>query len=147
MTIKECLKTNFAEIPTKEGIYWIRVPREFQVCFLDTKTAMKYFRGKEMLYPQEKLVDKYVNLKEKEILYIGKASAKKGLKQRICQYIKYGYGLGKIHRGGRAIWQIDGCENLLIEYRCCDNSEREEKRLLLEYRERNNSYPLANWRG
>lgn len=36
--------------------------------------------------------------------------------------------------------------NSLIEFMPCENAEAEEQRLLNEYKLRNNTFPLANWK-
>ncbi|MDD5891692.1 MAG: hypothetical protein PUC72_04060, partial [Bacteroidales bacterium] len=79
--------------------------------------------------------------------YIGKANGKNGLQQRLKQYVLYGYNKSKIHKGGRAIWQLENSKDFMVEYACVDNPEEIEKQLIIKYKEQNNgAYPLANWR-
>ena len=95
----------------------------------------------------KKLQEKYEGCADQSILYIGKAEGKRGLRQRLKQYMDYGRGNGNIHAGGRAVWQISDCGLLLLAYEACENAGERERQLLQEYREKNGSYPLANWRG
>jgi len=141
------LVTNgYNEIPINKGIYIVRIPCNFTVKFLDKTPAISDFKSKNLLYDIKMLENKYSSLQDKNILYIGKADCEKGLRQRIGQYIDYGYKKGKIHRGGRAIWQIENYEKLLIDFYCCIECEHEEKNLLKNYKFLNGDYPLANWR-
>lgn len=62
----------------------------------------------------------------KRVIYIGKAGGRKGLEQRIKQYI---YSKSKKnpmyrgHRGGRAIWQINNLNNLDLYIHKTSNEE------------------------
>ena len=141
LTINELMKDNCEGVPDKSGIYWILVPDGMTISFDKRIDDMHKF------YPVEKLLRKYENCSEREILYIGKAEGTKGLRQRLKQYMKFGQGKGNIHRGGRAIWQIEHFGFLLVAYEVCENAEYREKQLLQEYKMRNGTYPLANWRG
>lgn len=147
MTIGSLRDNGFAELPTEKGIYIIKRPDDFEVKFSKDTIAISQYRGRSLLYDIKTLEDKYTNVQNKDILYIGKAGGKGGLKKRLLQYIKSGYKKYNNHRGGRAIWQIEKCDELIVDFYCCDNCEEEEKRLLKEYKEHNKTYPLANWRG
>jgi hypothetical protein len=105
------------------------------------------YRPKAKIYPAKKLQEKYEGCADQSILYIGKAEGKRGLRQRLKQYMDYGRGNGNIHAGGRAVWQISDCGLLLLAYEAYENAGERERQLLQEYREKNGSYPLANWRG
>ena len=70
-----------------------------------------------------------------------------GLRQRVLQYVKYGWGTAVNHKGGRAIWQVKDYPLLLLEYEVCENCEQREHELLADYKKENGTYPLANWRG
>ena len=98
------------------------------------------------LYSAEMLSSKYLNCENQEVLYIGKADGKKGLRQRLKQYMNYGWNNATNHKGGRAIWQIEDAGLLLLAYEECEARAR-EKQLLADYKAENGSYPLANWRG
>ena len=84
--------------------------------------------------------------KEKKLLNIGKASGKKGLCQRIRQYVKYGWNEAVNHKGGRAIWQIVNAEQLFLSYEICEDAVNREHELLCKFQEQNHVLPLANWR-
>lgn len=100
---------------------------------------------------------KYNNESEhNNILYIGKAEPKKGLRQRIEQYLQTGKDKHGNHNGGKAIWQFKNIDNLILCYISEDNlsenhtktiiSSTIETALLDKFKEIYSTYPLANWR-
>ena len=125
-------------VPKSKGIYCIRVPSGMEIVFKDT---IDNHPGDA--YCVEDLEAKRVS---SDILYIGKASGKRGLFQRLRQYMRYGFGTGGNHRGGRAIFQIVGYEQLICEWYSCEQCEAEEHRLLEEFKHSYGTYPVANWR-
>ncbi|WP_238918304.1 hypothetical protein [Clostridium sp. YIM B02555] len=137
---------NFSCIPENKGIYIVKKSKEMKSEFSTDTTAIKEYRNRSMLYDIALLNDKF-NKSDKEILYIDKAGGKKNkLKQRIRQYIRYGYGKVNNHRGGRAIWQIVDNKTLLLGFIECYNPEKIEKELLEEYESKYKVLPIANWR-
>lgn len=144
-SIEELYKKGFQDIPDKKGIYIIIKPGNIDIIFSVDTTAIKEYKGKNLLYDLKELKDKYGN-SDKKILYIGKAGGEiNKLRGRIRQLIKYGYREADNHRGGRAIWQIENNKELLIGYSVCDNPREKEKELLQEYFKKNRTLPLANW--
>lgn len=142
VTLHELWCNGCRSVPNAPGIYWVFTPEGMPVCFSEQTE-----RFKAKIYPAKTLQEKYESCTDKSILYIGKAEGKRGLRQRLKQYMDYGQGKGNIHAGGRAIWQISDCGLLLLAYEVCENAGERERQLLQEYREKNGSYPLANWRG
>lgn len=129
-------------IPEVPGVYWVLRPEGMSIHF----TEHTYNRSAK-LYPVEKLSSKYRDCKDQEVLYIGKADGKNGLRQRLKQYMNYGWSKAANHKGGRAIWQIEDAGLLLLAFEECENAEAREKQLLADYKAKNGNYPLANWRG
>ncbi|WP_459477058.1 GIY-YIG nuclease family protein [Clostridium saccharoperbutylacetonicum] len=145
-SIEQLYNMNFSCVPKNKGIYIVKKSKEMKIEFSTDTTAIKEYRNKSMLYDIALLKDKF-NKSDKEILYIGKAGGKKNkLKQRIKQYIRYGYGEVNNHRGGRAIWQIVDNKTLLLAFIECDNPEKIEKELLEEYENKYKVLPIANWK-
>lgn len=141
-TAKALYISNCKNVPRAPGIYQVLVPNGLEVSFIShpqNEVASPY--------TVEKLRSKYFSCKDKEIVYIGKAEGKYGLRQRLRQYMNCGFGTAKNHAGGRAIWQIENCALLLVEYIPCEDCEEREHTLLRKYWEENDCYPLANWRG
>lgn len=141
-TLETLYRYDCISIPNVSGIYRILVPQGMNIQFLNSAD-----NHSAAFYPVEELAQKYMNCQDKGILYIGKANGKHGLRQRIRQYIKYGWNEATNHKGGRAIWQIENFGLLLLEYEPCIDCETQEHFLLNRYRQENKTYPLANWRG
>ncbi len=128
------------------GIYKIYMPQNFQIVITSETDAIKEYKGKTLLYSVQKLEDKWEIIRSADrggILYIGKAD---NLRKRITEFIKYGYGERVPHRGGRAIWQLKNNKKLLIEIEPCEKPREKERQFLIEYYEKYNSYPYANWK-
>lgn len=142
VTLQELWCNGCHSVPNAPGVYWVFAPEGMPVRFSEQE-----YRPKAKIYPAKILQEKYERCADQGVLYIGKAEGKRGLRQRLKQYMDYGQGKGNIHAGGRAIWQISDCGLLLLAYEVCENAGERERQLLQEYRENNDSYPLANWRG
>ena len=143
-------------IPNISGYYLVWCPLNLSVQIREKTDAVLTFskdgKEKDLLYPKI-LLEKKMELIEKipdnnrYLFYIGKADRKSGgLRDRIIEFVRYGYGKCKTHRGGRAIWQIENNKDLLLEWIPCENSEAVEKKMLKEYKKKYTTYPLANWR-
>lgn len=129
-------------IPDEPGVYWVLAPDGVPIRF---KPAAPNHAAP--LYPVDLLTQKYAGCRDKQVLYIGKAGGKKGLRQRLQQYMKYGRNEAINHKGGRAIWQIQNTGMLLLTYTPCPDCVMREHQLLRDYKAVNGCYPLANWRG
>lgn len=135
------------DIPEENGVYTVVVPQGFNIIFTANSTAILEYRSRNLLYREDLLEKKYSNVINKNVLYYGKANRRGGLKDRIREFVKYGYKEATNHRGGRAIWQIENNKKLIIGYCPCDDPDTKERQLLLEYINANNQIlPLANWR-
>lgn len=143
-TIQHLRDTHCYDIPRKPGMYTIIVPLGFQVRFLNVTTAIENFKGINLLYPPDELQTKFER-GDRRILYIGKAAGRQGLRQRLRQMIRYGWGEGTNKRGGRAIWQIENCYSLLVGYCECDNPRIAENEALRGYFNTFDILPVANW--
>ena len=139
-TLGELFRDRCGGIPTAPGVYRVLAPEGVPIRFLDRT------EGPAPWYPAEELEERYRTCRDREILYIGKADGRRGLRQRVWQYVRYGWGGGTVHRGGRAIWQIPDADLLLLEYDCCPDCEARERALLEDYLRENGTLPLANRR-
>lgn len=72
-TLKTLYETSCSDIPSVPGIYFIWLPDGMEIQFTD-----QVANHHAPLYPIDVLCDKYMSSKEKRLLYIGKASGKKG---------------------------------------------------------------------
>ena len=148
-------------IPEAPGLYFVGQWSEIKELVLlpkneverlpKIKDGSKWYLDKDY-ETLEKRLDK-----DKELLYIGKASGKEGLKKRITAYINYlsNNPITKKHNGGRAIWQIqDATENLeifWISFKELGIDAKDvdpkviETLLLMQYKLDMGDYPFANW--
>ena len=125
---------DFNKIPKEKGIYIILKNTDFKFNIIEGD------------YSKLLLTEKYEKIKDSNILYIGKAGGKRGLYQRLKQYLNQGNCNGKNHRGGRAIFQLAGWQNLEVKFTVDYNCELTEKYLLSAYKNKYGVYPLANFR-
>ena len=138
MTIKELRANNCTQVTTKNGVYIVRVPDNFDVHFTSNTTAMRTFKTEnDMLYDPCLLEEKYI-LSNTRVVYIGKAERKGGIRARVRELVRYGNNECKNHRGGRAIWQIIDNESLILEEMPIDytryaSARDMEKAMLLKY--------------
>lgn len=140
-SLQELYETSCSEIPTAAGVYFVVVPEGMQIVFEPAASNRS-----APFYAVSKLQKKYAACKDKQTVYIGKATGKNGLRQRILQYVKFGWNEAVNHKGGRAIWQIKNAGNLRLYYTVCDNADIKEYHLLCDFKEQNGTLPLANWR-
>ena len=141
-TLEELHRTKCRALPCQPGVYRVLVPEKLPISFTENSN-----NSCAKSYPAAVLEQKYAQCTDKTVLYIGKASGRGGLRQRVLQYVKYGWGTAVNHKGGRAIWQVKDYPLLLLEYEVCENCEQREHELLAAYKRKNGVYPLANWRG
>lgn len=141
-TLETLYRFSCQGIPDVPGVYWVLAPKGLPIQFEPAA-----LNRSAPFYPVDILTQKYAVCKDKGILYIGKASGKKGLRQRLQQYMKYGWNEAANHKGGRAIWQIQNSGMLLLTYEPCPDCVEREHQLLHDYQAVNGCYPLANWRG
>lgn len=143
-TVKD-LYQRIKELPDTCGIYIIVAPKDKKIEFISSSTAPETYKGNNLLYGSITLQEKFNN-GDKEILYIGKTTCREGLRKRLGNYIKYGYGHEVTHRGGRALWQIKNSGDLTVYYYECENASELKRKLLKEYKNKYNVLPVANRR-
>lgn len=157
----ELLYNNYDQISKKNGIYFVVTLKN--IIKDDINDTVKLDNEKKYsgnLYELSKLIEKYDNIKNteyKNILYIGKAEEKNGLKGRIKKYIKFGYGECSNHAGGRTIWQLKNNRQFYIAWIECSSTDKNishkaESYFIENYKKCNlnkikyMNYPFANWR-
>ena len=153
-TFEELHNGALDKIPSSSGVYFVVMPKGFELKIKSETDGFKLTsKGKSSKYDVKCLEKKafhygtYGNYSN-GILYIGKA---KDLRRRIEQYVGYRYDTLNLfpHDGGRAIWQLENNEKLIVKYQECklDQDCRElEHALLVKYKEMYGAYPFANWK-
>lgn len=69
-----------------------------------------FFKGKDPNLPISTLESMWID--GPKVIYIGQTES--SLRKRVSQYMRFGKGKSVGHYGGRCIWQIKNCENLLV---------------------------------
>ena len=145
----EKISESINSIPKTEGIYIVCLNKNEQnIEVSETTTATKC----KKLYTIDDLKQKLLTC-HRNILYIGKANSKDGLRGRIRLLLRYSIGKTQNHDGGKALWQIKNWNDKLDLYWCETSNSREieQKLLVLHSKEFPNTngdsfcYPFANW--
>lgn len=84
-----------------------------------------------------------------EVVYIGKAGSRLGLRERLWAYAKQGRGRSAGHAGGRFIWQLPESSDLLVSWRETPGADvgDVEEALLALHVEQFGWRPFANLKG
>jgi hypothetical protein len=133
----------FHPIPEQPGIYLVvrdpSRPPEFTA-----QSQGGHFKGRDPTVPIATLEANWVP--GSAVLYIGKASV--SLRRRLGRYLKFGAGHPVGHKGGRFIWQLADCDQLLFCWQPTGSlsAGKEESRLLQDFEEQYGCLPFANLR-
>jgi len=134
------------QIPNVCGVYVAVRTADAPPSFL-SKSPAGWFKNEDPTRPIPVLERKWVP--RAAVVYIGKAgpSQRRTLRRRLSEFLDFGGGLPKAHRGGSATWQLGDAQELLIAWKPTGTSDpREiEKRLLAEFREQFGALPYANF--
>lgn len=107
-----------------------------------------HFKGRNPDVPVSELAANWVD--DTCVLYIGKAGGKTShatLRKRIGQYIRFGEGKPVGHWGGRYIWQLKDCDNLLFCWKASEDAEILESELIAGFKSQyGGRRPFANLR-
>lgn len=91
-------------------------------------------------------------MKGERVVYIGKANAgrtgRRGLRQRLDEYRRYGAGEHVGHSGGRRIWQLADHADLVVAWRETPDAEAAptESAMLVVFESEHGCLPYANAR-
>jgi len=139
-----------ADVPTGPGVYVVVRPGDGPPSFLAVSPA-GHFKGRDPTAPVAELAALWVP--GARVVYIGKASlgagGRRGLRQRLDEYRRFGAGVPVGHSGGRRIWQLADHAGLLVAWRVTDDVDaaRTETAMLADFRTHYGRLPFANMRG
>lgn len=104
-------------IPKQMGVYVIVRESTIPPVFLE-RSIGGYFKGEDPTLPVEELRRNWIS--GAYVVYIGKAGGltpAATLRSRLKQYMDFGCGKPTGHRGGRMIWQLADCDELLVGWK------------------------------
>jgi hypothetical protein len=136
-------------VPNNPGIYVVLRQGSASPVFLETSPG-GWFKGKDPSASLPILQAKWIP--EAQIVYVGKADAgaagRRGLKKRLDEFRRFGAGEAVGHWGGRYIWQLAGCGELLVAWKSAGGTDpaAEERRLMDEFKAIHGLLPFANLR-
>ncbi len=131
------------QVPREPGVYLILRPATTTPHFLARSDAGR-FKDRDPTVSLAVLEENWVP--GASIVYIGKAGGRRGLYQRLKQYMDFGAGEPVGHRGGRYIWQLSDHKELLVCWRAVlDRPARDvERELIADFYGVYGSRPFAN---
>jgi hypothetical protein len=129
-----------AELPLESGIYVIVRTVTGPPAFLERSSAGRW-KGKDPTVPVDRLDREWVE--GAQTLYIGKA---KSLRERVGVLLDFGRGDAVMHYGGRLLWQVERCEDLVVAWQRERLFGAVETALINEFLEHFGRLPFANLR-
>lgn len=141
------LRPDLTQIPDIRGVYMVVREIGNRPQFRATGSGGHY-KGTDPNVPIEKLRRNWVE--ETCVLYIGKAGdehSQATLRSRLRQYLQFGAGKSRSHKGGRYIWQLEDAEDLLFCWKPLPsgNPPKEETALLAAFKgQYEGRLPFAN---
>lgn len=140
-TVENLYRNGYSAIPKVEGVYMILRLSDSAPKFVPKGTG-GYFKDKEPNVGIDELAANWVN--GTCVLYIGKAT---DLSKRLSQYMSFGHGRNVGHYGGRFIWQLSDCKDLVVCWKPTSGSARtEETSLIQDFVMQYGVRPFANLR-
>jgi hypothetical protein len=127
-----------AELPVESGVYAVVRTESGPPAFLDTSRG-GWWKKKDPSVPVDRLVREWVD--GAQTLYIGKAMS---LRERVGELLCFAAGDPVRHWGGRLLWQVERCEDLLLGWREEDDYARVETDLIDEFTTHFGRLPFAN---
>ncbi|MCE5198998.1 MAG: hypothetical protein ABFD54_18130 [Armatimonadota bacterium] len=123
ISICQLKSENCTSVPRQMGVYVIfresLTPPAFRAVSIGG-----HFKSKDPTVPEHLLREQWVV--DAMVIYIGKAGGRSQtatLQSRMRQYMQFGCGKPVGHRGGRFIWQLADCEDLLVAWKPLDLQE------------------------
>lgn len=136
-----------SDIPTAPGVYVVARVSGSDPTFLESSPA-GHFKGKDPTAAIIVLKQRWVQ--NTDVIYIGKATAgrtaRRGLRARLDEYLRFGAGQPIGHWGGRYIWQLQDSSELLVGWRQSNEPTELETEMIREFATLYGVLPFANLR-
>jgi len=120
-TLAEYKKNHYKGISEEWGIYVVKNSKNKEIKLLDSPEIVT----KKSIYWEDNF-GKKVNAVNNLYLYIGKTNCKKGIKDRLSKYIRFGYGTTKIHEGGYLLWFVKNNKDLYANFATLAEIEKKQ---------------------
>lgn len=141
------VRSRLPEIPAEFGVYVVVRSDKSAPEFL-AKSEAGRFKNLDPAYSVDVLRQKWVP--GANILYVGKAGPAPGrtLRKRVSELVRFGSGEPVGHRGGRALWQLEGIWSARITWKVvAGDPAGAERALLTKFERESGKLPFANFRG
>lgn len=127
----------------RPGVYLVFRESDAPPEFLHDSTGGTH-KGRSPTVDMSELESEWIDAAR--VLYIGKTHDP--LRKRVSEYVKCAAGRQHGHWGGRLVWQLADCDDLLIAWKPLDSEDplEVEQALLQEFIKRYNRLPFANLR-
>jgi antitoxin component HigA of HigAB toxin-antitoxin module len=142
----ETVRSSLLQIPADFGIYAIVWPDRTVPEFIEKSRAGR-FKDSDPSYSLDVLRKKWVPTAT--VLYVGKAGPTAGrtLRKRILELVRFGSGDPVAHRGGRALWQVEGIWRAQIAWKAAAQDPLgAEQAMLAKFERAFGRLPYANFR-
>jgi hypothetical protein len=113
-TIRELQTSRCSDVPREAGVYMVARNRAHE-CAFAARSCGGRFKGNDPAVPITRLHRYWIE--DAIVLYIGKAGGGPSnavLQKRLWDYMRFGRGEPVGHWGGRAIWQLENCRDLIV---------------------------------
>lgn len=134
-------------IPARMGVYVVLREDKTKPAFVPKGTG-GFHKGKDPNVPVAELQDNWVE--DTNIVYIGKAGgfgSSSTLQKRLDQYLRFGQGARVGHWGGRYIWQLADCRELIVCWKALSSEDprQVEQQMIADFKDAHNGKrPFAN---
>lgn len=133
-------------VPRQMGVYVV-LRETTDTPVFRTASIGGHFKSQDPTVSEQVLIENWVN--SATVVYIGKAggtSSSATLQSRLRQYMSFGCGKPVHHWGGRLIWQLADCDNLLVAWKPLDTQEprKTEQEMISDFVKMHAARPFAN---
>lgn len=130
-----------ASVPTEPGVYVVLRERATTPSFRQVSGGAR-FKGKDPSVPREVLDRRWVE--GAQCVYVGMTAS--SLRRRLRDFSAFGAGRAVGHWGGRYIWQLADCQDLVVAWKVteADSARTTERSLLDSFELAHGKPPFAN---
>lgn len=144
-TVKSLIAENYSSIPKVRGIYMLLKPSKNPSFVKPGKGG--FHKGEDPNVSIETLKENWVE--KSDVIYIGKAGAPTQathLRKRLSTYFRFGQGKPASHKGGRYVWQLKNCYDIVVCWKELPNGDprKEEADLIQAFKQKYDKRPFAN---